>query len=122
MAHISTTKRRIPPIKSITTLALPESFRLETYARNKSDLALLRKNIQYITYHRGFSLAYVIREVRKEGIRINREAIVRKEGGRKISVSLLYISTWALILQVPTWLMLSDQIEADCERLGIRRI
>jgi hypothetical protein len=65
-------------------------------------------------------LTDVIRKARNEGVSFNRVAIVM--GSKKDNVRLLYISSWALILGVPTWLMLSDNIEADCDRLGIRRI
>lgn len=120
MAHNSTKKRMFPAIPSAKALHLPSDLKAQCMERHKADIERMRYNIKYVTWHMGYSLTDVIRKAKSEGVSFNRVAIVM--GSKKDNVKLLYISSWALILGVPTWLMLSDNIEADCERLGIRRI
>lgn len=120
MPHNSRRPAQFPRIASVNSLKLPIDLRSAVDGRTAGDMERLRYNIRFVCFARGYSLTYVINQLKKEGISFHRNSIMY--GGRKRSVSTLYLSTWAFVLDVPTWLLLSESIESDCERLGIKRI
>lgn len=83
------------------------------------DLALFRFNCRYVCHVKKISLTQVIRALNKQGVKISRETIMGKSLLKHTFPKSLLLSTFALALGVPTWLLLSDNIEADCERLKI---
>lgn len=108
-----------PRWASTKRLILPENLRELIVDHIAGDMERMRYNIKFVCFMRGYSLTYAIKCFSEHGIKFDRQSLIY--GGRKIAVSLLYLSTWALVLEVPTWLLLSESIQDDCERLGIKR-
>ena len=98
---------------------LSESFVPSAIERGKSDLALFRYNVQYVCYVKRMPLTQVVSQMNKQGIKIFRGTITMQGLLKHTFPKSLLLSTFALALGVPTWLLLSDNIESDCERLKI---
>lgn len=81
------------------------------------DMEQLRFNIKYLAYKRGSNVAQLCRDLHSVGIRTSRDGIVR--GTRRFSVQLQYITTMALALRVPTWVMIHPNIESIWDSLNL---
>ncbi len=81
------------------------------------DMERLRYNIKYIAHKRGSNVAQLCRDLHSVGIKTSRDGIVR--GNRRFSVQLQYITTMALALRVPTWLMIHPDIESIWDSLDL---
>lgn len=98
---------------------LPQPTNLTELVREQLalDMERLRYNIRFIVHKRGSNLFQFVKEMHKVGIKTSREGIVR--GNRRWSVQLLYITTMALALRVPTWLMIHPNIESIWDSLDL---
>ena len=95
----------------------PNSLRLESdavqdnFARCRSDLEVFRENVKFVIYMRGYSATQVFRELSRHGIRGCRQSFY-SDNLKKSFPSVLYISTFARVLGVPTWMLLHPDIES----------
>jgi len=82
------------------------------------DLKLFVENVKYITYQRGYTITQVFNELNECGVKISRPnflQFLRVEEIYKFP-SILYISTFSVILEVPTWMLFSEQIQKDWQK------
>ena len=107
--------RRYPVTKSRNTLTLPDNQIAQDFQRAFEDNCLLVENIKFVVFQRGYSLTRLSDELHRVGIKFSRSSFLqrRKAGWRGRYPSLLMLSTFALILEVPTWMLLSEDIERD---------
>ena len=61
-------------------------------------------------------MTQVFNELRSHGIMVSRNALLAKD--RRSLMGLLYVSTFARVLNVPTWVLLHDNIEAVWDGIG----
>lgn len=103
-------------IKTIS-LAQPSNLIELVNEQLPMDMACLRFNIKFIVNKRGSNVFQFCKELHRVGIKVSRGGIVR--GGRKRSVHLLYLTTMALALRVPTWVMIHPNIESIWDSLDL---
>jgi hypothetical protein len=122
LAKSESAKRRkeiYPRVKPIKDFSLSENFVVDAIEFAQTDLALFRHNCKYVAYRRKIPFTHLMRELNGLGIRISRETIVGKSVKKHTFPKSLLLSTFAFALDVPTWLLLSDNIESESERLGL---
>jgi hypothetical protein len=87
------------------------------FDRYNDDLTLFKRNLKFVVNKRGYTITQVYKELNRHGVRVSRESMLEKGRVRKM-VSLLYMSTFARVLDVPTWVLFSDDIEAVWDAIG----
>ena len=105
------TPRAYPSKKPKNDFTLHGDVVSANFDRYRSDMNLFKRNLKFVIHKRGYSVKQVYAELNKHGVKVNREAMVRYKDVRKM-VSLLYMSTFARVLDVPTWVLFSEDIEA----------
>lgn len=93
------------------------SLRDDTLDQLSCNMAFLRFNIKYLSHKRGSNVAQLVRDLAKVGINVSRKGITY--GGYKRSVQLTYLTTMALALRVPTWVMIHPDIESIWDSLNL---
>lgn len=94
----------------------PNSLRLDgdvvhdNFTRCRSDLEVFRENVKFVIYMRGYSTTQVFKELARHGISGCRQSFY-SDNLKKSFPSVLYISTFARVLGVPTWMLLHPDIE-----------
>ena len=107
----------VPRFTKGKSFALSPNLRDDTLEQLASNMALLRFNIKYLSHKRGSNVAQLCRDLKTVGIKVSREGIVK--GGYKRSVQLTYLTTMALALRVPTWVMIHPNIESIWDSLNL---
>lgn len=97
---------------------LTDGFVQDAVQRGLDDLSLFRYNVLYVSHHRKIPFTQLIGELNKSGVKVSRTSFIGKIVKHTFPKSLL-LSTFALALGVPTWLLLSDNIELDSQRLKV---
>jgi hypothetical protein len=87
------------------------------FDRYNDDLTLFKRNLKFVVNKRGYTITQVYKELNRHGVRVSRESMLEKGRVRKM-VSLLYMSTFARVLDVPTWVLFSEDIEAVWDAIG----
>ena len=105
-------------IDSQNALELSPTFYNDVFLFAHEDLARFRYNCRFVAHRRSIPFTHLVRALNKVGVKISRTSFLAKDVKHTFPKSLL-LSTFALALGVPTWLLLSDNIESDCERLKI---
>ena len=98
-------------------LQLPPDFREVILEQLSVNMALLRFNIKFVVNKRGSNVTSFCRDLKSAGIFVSRFGIVT--GGRKRSVQLTYVTTMALALRVPTWVMIHPDIASVWDSLNL---
>jgi len=122
LAKSESAKRRkeiYPRVKPKNAFRLSPTFYADVLEFAHRDLELFRHNCKYVAYRRKIPFTHLMRELNGLGIRISRETIVGKSVKKHTFPKSLLLSTFAFALDVPTWLLLSDNIESESERLGL---
>ncbi len=96
---------------------LKDGFVQVAVQRGLDDLSLFRHNVLYVSYQRRIPFTQLIGELNRMGVRVSRTSFIGKIVKHSFPKSLL-LSTFALALGVPTWILLSEDIERDFSRLG----
>lgn len=107
----------VPRFTKGKPFTLSKTLRDDTLEQLAVNMALLRFNIKYLSHKRGSNVAQLCRDLTSVGIKISREGIVK--GGYKRSVQLTYLTTMALALRVPTWVMIHPDIESIWDSLNL---
>lgn len=77
---------------------------------------IFKENVRWVTWKRGYSLTQVCKELNNHGVKVRRSTLLEK--GLRRYPSVLYVSTFARVLNVPTWVLLHDNIEAVWNGIG----
>ena len=107
----------VPRFTKGKSLELSIGIREHTLEQLASNMEHLRFNIKYLAHKRRTNVTQLCRELHAVGIRVSRKGITI--GGNKRSVQLTYITTMALALRVPTWLMIHPDIESIWDSLNL---
>lgn len=107
----------VPLIIKVKPLVQPPNLRDMVWGYLADDMQLLRNNLKWIIWKRGANVSHFCREMHKVGIMVSRKGIT--QGGDRFSVQLQYITTMALALRVPTWLMIYPNIESIWDSLDL---
>lgn len=118
-ARYTRRKETYPRVKPKNEFRLSPTFYADVLEFAHRDLELFRHNCKYIAYVKRIPFTHLMRELNGLGIRISRETIVGKSVKKHTFPKSLLLSTFALALGVPTWLLLSDNIEVDSQRLKV---
>lgn len=81
----------------------------DNHNRCVEDMLLFKENVRWVAWKRGYSLTQVCRELNEHGVKVRRSTLLEKDLRRYPSV--LYVSTFARVLGVPTWMLLHPEIE-----------
>jgi len=111
------TPRAYPSKKPRNIFTLQGDVVSANFDRYRADMNLFKRNLKFVIHKRGYSVKQVYAELNRHGVNVNREAMVRYKDVTKM-VSLLYMSTFARVLDVPTWVLFSDDIEAVWDAIG----
>lgn len=101
---------RYPTGKPKHTLELTGDVIADNNVRCRDDLWTFKENVKWVCFKRGYSLTQVVREMRAHGVRVRRETLFERDLRRYPSA--IYISTFARVLGVPTWMLLHPDIES----------
>ena len=107
----------VPLIINVKPLVQPPNLRDMVWGYLADDMQTLRNNLKWIIWKRGANVSHFCREMHKVGIKVSRKGIT--QGGDRFSVQLMYITTMALALRVPTWLMIHPDIESIWDSLDL---
>lgn len=107
----------VPLIIKVKPLVQPTNLRDMVWDYLADDMQTLRNNLKWIIWKRGANVSHFCREMHKVGIKVSRKGIT--QGGDRFSVQLMYITTMALALRVPTWLMIHPNIESVWDSLNL---
>ncbi len=99
------------------SLCLNQGFRDSVMLQLGFDMSRLRFNIKFVIHKRQSNVTHFCKELKSVGIKVSRNGIV--SGGSQFSVQLMYITTMALALRVPTWLMIHPNIESIWDSLDL---
>lgn len=81
----------------------------DNHSRCVDDMHLFKENVKWVCFKRGYSLTQVCRELNAHGVKVRRSTLLERDLRRYPSV--LYVSTFARVLGVPTWMLLHPDIE-----------
>ena len=107
----------VPLIIKVKPLVQPPNLRDMVWGYLADDMQLLRNNLKWIIWKRGANVSHFCREMHKVGIMVSRKGIT--QGGDRFSVQLQYITTMALALRVPTWVMIHPDIASVWDSLNL---
>jgi hypothetical protein len=117
-ARYTRSKELFPRLSHYNSFTLSDGFIQDAITLGYSDLALFRYNCRYICHRRAYSFNTLMSELNRVGVTISRTSMLGRNPKNTFPKSLL-LSTFALALGVPTWLLLSDNIELDSQRLKV---
>jgi hypothetical protein len=112
----STLFRKCIPKNKFT---LTTEFRSDVFEYALNDLKLFRYNVLFVCHTKRIPITTLVNELNKQGVKISRTTFQPYRELRNRFPKSLLLSTFAFALDVPTWLLLSDNIESESERLGL---
>lgn len=116
-ARRTRTPNAVPRYSKGKLLELSPLLREETLVQLDANMERLRYNIKYLAHKRRTNVTQLCRELHAVGIRVSRKGITI--GGNKRSVQLTYLTTMAIALRVPTWVMIHPNIESIWDSLDL---
>lgn len=107
-----------PQLSPQNPFVLPDGFYDSVFVVAHEDLSRFRYNCRFVAYRKGIPFTHLIRALNQVGVKVSRTSFIGKVIKHTFPKSFLF-STFAHALGVPTWLLLSEDIESDCNRLGL---